>query len=116
GNGAHARHRQAAPLFIDADIAPIVPAESLEAFAESLVSGLRFWIIWKVVGEVYHSWQAGRLLRPCRMQPAGSRRTAEKRDAIAPPHGFPPWANDHTLPHRLPGSCVVHHGRNRLPM
>jgi hypothetical protein len=50
--------------------------------------------------------------RACREQP--SRRAAEKRDELAPPHALP-QAEERILPHRFEGS-VVHHGRIAGPM
>src|SRR5215831_12227459 len=50
------------------------------------------------------------LLRTQRERPS-RRRATEQGDELAPPHGFPLWAEDRTLSHRCVDRCVVHHSK-----
>src|SRR5262249_35243418 len=85
-NRPQTRGRQRAPVFLDANIAAVDPAELLERFAKCRAACTRLRLVGKCIREVNEAWYAARLLRARRERTR--RRAAEQRDELAPLHSI----------------------------
>src|SRR6185369_16533224 len=77
-----------APAGVNPHVAVVAPAQLLQGLPERRDGGLTFWIVSGPIHEHADAPHALRLLRTRAERPR-SRRAAEKRDELTPPHCLP---------------------------